>query len=163
LIERATPGDAEALVAVQVAAFHDDARLHPEVPLGGPPGYDSVDRMLAEIESTHCFKILDGNRVIGGIIVIDEGAGRFHLEVLVVDPDWHNRGVGTEAMSFIEEAFPAEIWTLDTPTYATRNQYFYERLGYVNTGQSGTEGHEVTLIRYEKRRAGSPAGQTSRP
>jgi GNAT superfamily N-acetyltransferase len=151
LIERATPSDAEALVAVQVAAFHDDARLHPGVPLGGPPGYDSVDHMLATLAAAHCFKIVEGDRIIGGIIVNNEGGGHYHLDVLVVDPDWHNRGVGTEAMRFIEDAFPAEVWTLDTPTYATRNQHFYERLGYVNTGMSDTGGHEVALIRYEKR------------
>ena len=36
--EQATPGDAEDLVKVQIAAFHDDARIYPGVEIGGPPG-----------------------------------------------------------------------------------------------------------------------------
>jgi GNAT superfamily N-acetyltransferase len=163
VIEPATPSDAEALVAVQVAAFHDDARLYPGVALGGPPGYDSVDQMLATISSTNCFKISEGDSLIGGIIVDDAGGGRFHLDVLFVDPAWHNRGVGTSAMRFIEDLFQASIWTLDTPSYAIRNQHFYERLGYVSSGESDTVGHAVTLIRYEKRGTGSPGGPTSQP
>ena len=41
-ITRATEADAEALVQVQIAAFHHDSVLYPEVEPGGPPGYDSV-------------------------------------------------------------------------------------------------------------------------
>jgi hypothetical protein len=38
--EQAASADAEDLVRVQIAAFHDDARLPPGVPIGGPRGYD---------------------------------------------------------------------------------------------------------------------------
>jgi ribosomal protein S18 acetylase RimI-like enzyme len=146
--EQATPADAEALVEVQIAAFHDDARLHPGVPMGGPPGYDSVQRMLATIDRGECHKISLDGEIIGGIIVIDQGAGHFHLDVLVVDPAHHNQGIGTEAMAFIERTFPAKFWTLDTPTFATRNQHFYERLGFVRVGE--TVFTDITLIQYEK-------------
>jgi len=40
---------------------------------------------------------------------------------------------------------------LDTPVYATRNQHFYERLGFVRTGE--TVFPDITLIHYEHRRA----------
>jgi len=45
--EQAASVDAEDLVRVQIAAFHDDARLPPGVPIGGPRGYDLVEEMLA--------------------------------------------------------------------------------------------------------------------
>ena len=147
--EQATRLDAEDLVRVQIAAFHDDARLHPGVPIGGPPGYDSVEEMLAKIARGECHKISLDGEIIGGIIVIDQGSGQFHLDVLVIDPDCHNRGFGTQAMEFIERTFPASVWTLDTPTYATRNQHFYERLGFVRVGE--TVFPDITLIQYEKR------------
>jgi GNAT superfamily N-acetyltransferase len=147
--ELATPADAEDLVSVQIAAFHDDARLHPGVKIGGPPGYDSVEAMLATIARGECHKVSLEGEIIGGITVIDQGGGHFHLDVLVVDPAHHNEGFGTQAMGFIEGTFPATVWTLDTPTFATRNQHFYERLGFVRVGE--TVFTDITLIQYEKK------------
>jgi ribosomal protein S18 acetylase RimI-like enzyme len=147
--EQATPADAEDLVKVQIAAFHDDARLHPGVEIGGPDGYDSVEAMLAKIARGECHKVSLDGEIIGAITVIDQDAGHFHLDVLAIDPAHHNTGFGTQAMAFIERTFPATVWTLDTPTFATRNQHFYERLGFVRVGE--TVFTDITLIQYEKR------------
>ncbi len=149
--ELATPADAEDLVKVQIAAFHDDARLYPGVEIGGPPGYDSVEETLATIARGECYKVSLNREIIGGMTVIDQGAGHFHLGVLAIDPAHHNQGFGTLAMGFIERTFPATVWTLDTPTFATRNQHFYERLGFVRVGE--TVSPDITLIHYEKRLA----------
>lgn len=147
--ERATPADAETLVKVQIAAFHDDARLYPSAEIGGPPGYDSVEVMLRKIRETIVYKILLDEEIVGGIIVDDEGDGHYHLDVLDVDPAYHNRGIGTQAMRFIEGVYTdARRWTLNTPGYAIRNQHFYEKLGYVKTGEYPFE--YFTLIDYEK-------------
>ncbi len=147
--ERATAADAEALVKVQIAAFHDDARLYPGVEMGGPPGYDSVENMLQKIREDECYKIMDEGQTIGGIILFEKEQGHFHLDVLCIEPAYHNRGIGTRAMQFIEQTYPATRWTLHTPTYAIRNQHFYEKLGYVKVGEE-PEGDDITLIVYEK-------------
>ena len=73
--ELATPADAEDLVKVQIAAFHDDARLYPGVEIGGPPGYDSVEETLATIARGEFYKVALNGEVIGGMTVIDQGAG----------------------------------------------------------------------------------------
>ena len=52
-------------------------------------------------------------------------------------------------MRFLEGAHPAEVWTLDTPTYAVRNQHFYEGLGYERVAERLVDG--LSLIAYEKR------------
>jgi ribosomal protein S18 acetylase RimI-like enzyme len=148
--ERATPADAEALVTVQIAAFHDDARLYPGVEIGGPPGYDSIDVMLQKIHEVEVYKIVYEWQIIGGIIVFDDGEGIFHLDVIAIDPAYHNRGIGTQAMQFIERTYIATKWTLDTPTYAMRNQHFYEKFGYMKVGERA-EDDNITLIAYEKR------------
>ena len=147
--EQATPADAEDLVRVQIAAFHDDARLHPGVEIGGPDGYDSVEVLLAKIARGECHKVSLDGEIIGAFTVIDQDAGHFHLDVLAIDPAHHNKGFGTQAMWFIERTFPATVWTLDTPSFATRNQHFYERLGFVRVGE--TVFRDITLIQYEKR------------
>ena len=149
LFEKASAVDAEKMLEVQIRAFHDDARLYPEVGLGGPPDYDSLETMLKEIETSLCHKILVDGEIAGGIIAWDEGEGIYHLHILVIDPDYHNLGIGTKAMQFFEASYPAKKWTLDTPSYAIRNQHFYEKLGYIKVGEVA-ESEEITLFSYEK-------------
>lgn len=109
-IERAVPEDAERLVRVQIAAFHYDSELYPGVETGGPPGYDSVPHMLEKIERDECYIILDAGRCIGGLVLFDKGNGHYHLDVIFIDPAYQNRGIGSQAIQFIEQVYPANCW-----------------------------------------------------
>lgn len=146
--ERADPADAEDLVRVQVAAFHHDAVMYPGVAAGGPPGYDSAAHMRASIRDHECYKVLHAGEPIGVIVVFDYGEGHYHLDVIAIDPAYHSRGIGTQAIQFIERIYPASRWTLDTPSYALRNQHFYEKLGYVKVGEEVLP--DITLFAYQK-------------
>jgi ribosomal protein S18 acetylase RimI-like enzyme len=148
-IEKATPADAPALVELQIRAFHHDAVLYPGVEPDGPPGYDSVDHTLRDIAEVPCYKILADDRIIGGIVVFERTTGHFHLDKIFIDPEYQGRGIGSQAMRFIEHAHPAALWTLHTPTYAVRNQHFYEKHGYIKTGEENL--HDFILFAYEKR------------
>jgi GNAT superfamily N-acetyltransferase len=150
IIRPATPDDAAALVAAQIAAFHHDSVIYPNVELGGPPGYDSVERMREKIAQDECYTILVDDTCVGGIVLYGEGDDHVHLDVIFIDPAYHNQGIGTQAMAFIDAAHPAAHWTLDTPVYATRNHHFYEKFGYVNVGEHVYEGDNTRLYRYEK-------------
>jgi ribosomal protein S18 acetylase RimI-like enzyme len=105
--EQATPDDAAALVAVQIAAFEHDAVLYPGIEPGGPPGYDSVAQMAQTIQQHKCFKILADGELVGVIVVLDRGEGHFHLDVIAIAPPYQNHGIGTRAMQFIEATYPA--------------------------------------------------------
>jgi ribosomal protein S18 acetylase RimI-like enzyme len=146
--ERAGDADAETLVQIQIAAFHHDAVLYPEVAPGGPPGYDSVGQMRKNIVEHSCYKMVYGGRIVGVMVIVAEGEGHTHLDVIAIDPSYHNRGIGTLAMQFLEQAHPARRYSLDTPSWAVRNQHFYEKLGYVKVGE--TSYPDITLFAYEK-------------
>jgi GNAT superfamily N-acetyltransferase len=93
---------------------------------------------------------MDAGQIIGGMVVFNQGHGHFHLDLLFIDPEYHNRGIGTRAMQFIEQTYPAAVqWSLDTPIWAIRNQHFYEKFGYVKVKEEELPG--ITLIGYEKR------------
>lgn len=148
-IQRAVPADADALVQVEIAAFHDDTRLY-GVELGGPPGYDQVDVMLDKIARHQSYTIRVDGRIVGGIVLYDQGAGHYHLDLIFVDPALHGHGIGSQAMRLLEASYPASTrWTLDTPLYAVRNQHFYEKFGYVKVREYDDDG--FMLIAYEKR------------
>ena len=71
-----------------------------------------------------------------------------HLDLIYIDPAYHNLGIGTQAIQFLERTHPAERWTLHTPIWAVRNQHFYEKFGYVKVGEEVYP--DITLIAYEK-------------
>ena len=148
LFEHPTVNDAQALLDVQIRAFHDDARLYPGVEIGGPPGYDSLEVVTEEIEKELYHKIVCDGKIVGGIVVYDRGEGHFHLDKIYVDPEYHNRTIGTCAMQFIEALYPASKWSLDTPVYAVRNHHFYEKMGYIRGKEFAAD--DITLFAYEK-------------
>ena len=133
--ERATAADVETLVKLQIAAFHDDARVYPGVALDGPPGYDSVEATLTKMSNEAYYKILADEQIVGGVGIFDVAEGVYHLDIIYIDPAYHNRGIGSQTIEFIERTYPAKKWTLDTPDYATRNHHFYEKFGYVMIGK----------------------------
>lgn len=149
-IERAVPDDAEALTALQIAAFDDDYRLYPDDADGGPPGYDDVNATIKKITEDETYKIIVDGVIVGGAGVWLYSADHAHLDIMYVHPDYHGKGIGSKALEFLEATYPAKLWDLHTPVYATRNQHFYEKFGYVNVGEV-TEPDGFRLIHYEKR------------
>jgi GNAT superfamily N-acetyltransferase len=151
--EPATTDDAPALVDAQVRAFHSDAVTYPGVGEDGPPGYDSEVETLRKIAKHTVYKIVADDVIVGDIVLYESEPGHNHLDILAIVPEHHNHGIGSRALAFIEERHPADVWSLDTPGYATRNQYFYEKHGYIKVGEQTFDGG-FTLFNYEKRDRG---------
>jgi len=87
------------------------------------------------------YKILDDYRIIGGIIAFDKGKGHYNLGRIFIHPDYQNKGIGAQAIEFIENTLPqATRWTLGTPRWNKRTQHFYQKMGYVKIGADGPDG-----------------------
>jgi GNAT superfamily N-acetyltransferase len=147
--ERAIPVDAVALTEVQTRTFDDDSRRFLGQPSGGPPGYDSVGWQVQRMQrGADYYKILADGQIVGGMIVFKPGPDTMVLGRIYVDPDFQDRGIGTQAMAWVEAQYPgAQTWRLDTPTWATRNHHFYEKLGYKRVRVVAAEEN----VEYEKR------------
>ncbi|RPI49244.1 MAG: N-acetyltransferase [Chloroflexi bacterium] len=149
--EKARPRDAEALTQVSVRSFDDDSRRYGGLPRGGPPGYDVPEWHRWAMRRGIYFKILAGDVIVGGIILFDLRRRHFNLGCFFVDPDHQGQGIGTRAVAFVEAAHPhVKKWSLDTPAWSPRNHHFYEKLGYVRTGEEWTDEAGVRLWAYEK-------------
>lgn len=152
-IDKATLEDVERLTEIQTRTFDDDNKLKPPgCSLEGPPGYDSVSWNAGWIAKTPYYKILFAGQIVGGIIVFELQKGHYELGRIYVDPDFQNRGIGQQAVKLMFGLFPeAERWTLGTPSWAIRNQHFYEKMGFVKVGETQVDPHlGWSGIEYEK-------------
>jgi GNAT superfamily N-acetyltransferase len=132
--KKATPQDSAALARISGRAFHSD--IHCGAPgLGGPPGYDSEQWQRKMMRVGDYYKILVGDQIVGGFIVLRKGPREYELGRIFVDPDYQNQGVGTQAMEFLGEEYPlAKRWTLGTPAWNRRTRHFYKKVGFLEVG-----------------------------
>jgi len=129
--EEAAEEDIPELTRVMTRAFDDDSQKHLGIEKGGPEGYDNGEffrKWLLPYKESVGYKILLDGEVIGCVIVWIFDHGENSLGTIFVDPEYQDQGIGTRAWRFIEETYPdAKSWTLETPSWATKNHYFYEK------------------------------------
>jgi RimJ/RimL family protein N-acetyltransferase len=144
--ERAKLIDAKALALVSQQAF--DADVHYGAPgPGGPPRYKSDRWQSKMMHLGKYYKIVADGQIIGGIIVFPQRPGHYELGRIFLSPGFQNQGIGAQAFAFLWSEFPlAQCWTLGTPIWNRRNQHFYKKVGFVETGVHSGE------VRFEKRR-----------
>ena len=70
--------------------------------------------------------IVDGKKVGGVILKIDEETNYNELEILFTLPGEHSKGIGYAAWQAVEELYPDTIvWETCTPYFEKRNIHFY--------------------------------------
>ena len=135
--EKARLGDAESLAEVSKRAFDHDIHYGAPGP-GGPPGYDTAAWQAKVMRFGEYYKILEGKQIIGGMVVMRKGAREYEVGRIFIEPEYQNRGIGTEAFEFLWEKYSlAKRWTLDTPAWNHRTRHFYRKLGFVELGLDG--------------------------
>ena len=145
---RAAASDAESLLKAKIKAFAWDVEKYGM----GPPNYDSLEDLLLAISKAKYYKISYNDTIMGGFSLYDMGSLHFELGSIYIEPDYQGKGIGEQAINYIEHSYP-EIrkWTLDTPYLSFRNHHFYEKMGYKKIGEEKLEVPQgFVLFRYEK-------------
>lgn len=151
-IQLANPQEAGVLAEIQKETFNEDARQFQHKEEDGPPGYDSTTWQVEMMQSGDYYKIIADDEIIGGMIVFPAAGGEeCHLGRIYIDLQHQNKGYGQEAIRFLFAAYPsARKWTLDTPAWAVRNHYLYQKLGFIRTGEVQDTASGESLIEYER-------------
>ncbi|MGA9762213.1 MAG: GNAT family N-acetyltransferase [Gaiellaceae bacterium] len=119
--------------------------------MGGPPGYDSTDWQREAIESGSYYRVIDTDRIVGGLVLFPLAGGSVKLGRAFLEPECQNKGIGRELLRFAESAFPeTRRLVLDTPIWNMRTRHLYEKFGYERAGEIES-GFGFPLIQYEKR------------
>ncbi|WP_285358627.1 GNAT family N-acetyltransferase, partial [Vibrio sp. D406a] len=125
-IEKASKSDIEALLDIQVSAFSTDQKLCGSA----PPGYDDYEYQLKAMKRYSYYVIKHKNSVVGGFYFSVE-QDSLKLLRLFVAPTHQDMGVGTFALDFLLDiARPGTVIELETPTFSTAAQRFYEKNGF---------------------------------
>ena len=70
--------------------------------------------------------VVDGRRVGGVILKINKETHHNELEILIVSPEEHTKGIGYGAWLAVEEMHPETVvWETCTPYFEKRNIHFY--------------------------------------
>jgi GNAT superfamily N-acetyltransferase len=146
-LEKAREENAEKLADISKRAFHTDVHVGSPWGESGPPGYDSPEAQVRFMNGCDYYEIRYGDALVGAIMVLRKKTAHYECCGLFVDPEYHNRGIATRAFELIWAMYPeAKGWTVGTPAWNERTNYFYQKLGFVKTGTDGPDG-----IVYERR------------
>jgi RimJ/RimL family protein N-acetyltransferase len=148
-IEKATDVDAEEMIKCKIDAFREEVILYGF----GPPDYDSLEELIKLIKEENYFKILDNEKIIGGIRVRDNGEGQYWIGTIYIYSTNQNNGIGTKVMNLLFNEFEdSKKWYLETSYLSFRNQHFYEKMGFVKFGETKPDVRKngFHLYKYEK-------------
>lgn len=140
--ERMTEADIPELTAIMTRTFDDDAQKFLGQPSGGPPGYNTGGFLRKWVfeKGGLGWKIIADDKAIGALIVFINPEKNYWLGNIFVDPAYQNKQIGTHAWEFVEATYPdANTWNLKTPTWATRNHHYYEKLGFTRVKVEGED------------------------
>ena len=141
---QAAPEDAELLIDIYNASFHDDYLKY-----GTCPGYGLTKEFMEESIIRHPKHIiLCDNEPVGCVSYTKLDTGVYGVTCLCIVPEFQGKGIGTQAIQFLKTLL--EDWktlTLVTPLDKKENIRFYtEKCGFqmVSTEMDGN----VELARF---------------
>ena len=127
-IQKASPQDAEEILALQKLAYISEAEIYQDFNL--PPLKQTLDEMRTDFEKQTIWKAESGGRIVGSVRGFIKD-GTFYVGRLIVDPDHQNQGIGGRLMKTLEnESTEAGRFELFTGDKSEKNIYLYEKLGY---------------------------------
>lgn len=90
------------------------------------PSDSDIEKSLTAPDAVVCHIFLDGEKVGGAIVTIDESTQHNALDLFYLLPSFHGRAVGYRAWKAIEQAYPkTRVWVTHTPYFEKRNIHFY--------------------------------------
>jgi GNAT superfamily N-acetyltransferase len=145
MIRKARAEEAETARDVVLSAYQHYVAI-----IGSPPG-PMLDDYAARIRSNQLW-VLDGDGVIAGVLVLEDGPDYFLLDNIAVRPDRQGQGFGRLLMDFAEQEAARCGWstiTLYTNALMKENLAIYAARGYIERERRTEKGFDRVYM--EKR------------
>lgn len=109
----------EAFSVAVIETFNAD----PEEPI---PSDGDIEESFNAPGADVCHILLNGTKVGGAVLCIDEETQHNSLALFFVSTKAHGQGIGKKAWKAIEERYPkTKVWETHTPYFEKRNIHFY--------------------------------------
>jgi ribosomal protein S18 acetylase RimI-like enzyme len=131
-ISRASPGDAEAILALQKLAYQSEARFYDDWSL--PPLTQDVASLREEFRTSLVLKAtVAADHLVGSVRAkIDNGTAA--IGRLIVHPEFQGHGIGSELLKAVEAACAGVAkFELFTGSRSEATIRLYQRHGYTVT------------------------------
>ena len=148
-VQRARIEDLADILALQKMAFKDHGQVYCNCLI--PPLTQTLSEIENEFKQKVFLKAIVNRNIVGSV----RGFTRndyCHIEKLVVDPDFQNRGIGKLLMIEIEKLFAdTKLFKLWTGRDDDKNLYFYKKLGYKIVEDKQARNVPAEIVYLEKR------------
>ncbi|WP_295154349.1 GNAT family N-acetyltransferase [uncultured Ruminococcus sp.] len=148
-LKKAVPEDAAYITAMQYVAF---TPLYEKYHDAISPVFETVENVAEKIADSDYYIVCCGEEQVGAVRVA-EGSERdyYRISPIFILPDHQNKCLGTKVMEMTFAEYPNALgWSLATIKEEKRNCHFYEKLGFVPTGEEKRVNENMTLVFYEK-------------
>jgi len=148
---KATDNDAQSILNNQIKTFKPLLNKYKDYDIN--PANETVVRVKERINRTDgiFYKILADHKIVGAIGLFWKENLQFWISPLFILPSYQGKGIAQKAVILVEKMYPQAIsWELATLKEEKRNCYFYEKMGYEQTGVSKKINNKATLIFYKK-------------
>jgi len=112
------------------------------------PGFDSVHMQRYHARTGRYDKIMYQGTLAGVVLVSTTGREHARIDRLYLRPSCQGAGIGSLVLDLIERKYPQVTdWSLDSIRNSPRNLHFYEKNGYVRSGE------DEAYVYYVKKKA----------
>ncbi len=127
-IERVLTEDLQEILNLQKLAFQIQAEIYNDYSI--PPMIQTLEEIENDFLQQTYLKAVYIKKIIGSVRAYQE-KDTCYIGRLIVHPDFHNQGIGTELINKIESIFnDAKRYGLFTSNKSKKNLYLYKKLGY---------------------------------
>ncbi len=149
---RASVEDAEMLWKMQIKAFESLLEKYQDYETN--PGCETLEKIIWRLEQPErYFYIIYSNQTpVGAICIVDnkDEVTNKRISPLFVLPEYRNQGIAQKAILKAEEIHGSNNWEFGTILQEKGNCYLYEKLGYMQTGETKIINDKLTLVFYKK-------------
>jgi GNAT superfamily N-acetyltransferase len=147
VIEKAQFCDLEDILSLQKLAFQSEAKLFNDYTI--TPLTQSIESIEEDFKNNLYLKAVHDGKILGSIRA-HEKENICYIGRLFVHPDHQNKGIGKSLMYHIEELFNScKMYSLFTAKRASKNLYFYDKLGYRIVREEKVN-EKLTFVFYSK-------------
>lgn len=151
-LKRASLDDAGLLFEMQRTAFMPLLEKYRDFDTS--PANEPISKLIERLNQdfTYFYFICDGATPVGAIRVVDfknDDSYKWISPIFILE-EYRNRGIAQKTIMLAEQIHGKAHWELETILQEKGNCYFYEKMGYKQTGRTEKINDRLTLVYYHK-------------